>query len=379
MTKKVLVFSDWFIPGFKAGGPIRSLANLIQALPDISFTVITRITDYHSIEAYSEVPEGEFKEVFPNCRVCYLREESLNRLFIRELVIADEYDFIYLNSLFSLKFTIQPLMTLKGIKNLTAKVIVAPRGMLKSGALSVKPWKKKIFITVARISNLFENVRWHATSWTEEQEIRKVFGSKVEVKTAEVLPTSLKPKGLKIEKNKNSLKLVCFSRVSPEKGILEAIQYVNRVPNDYSVFLDIYGSIPEGEYVEKCKKEISVIQPSRVTLKGEVNPVLLEEIYQNYHVFILPTWGENFGHAIAESLMTGTPVIISDKTPWRNLAEAKCGLDLPLDAYSFVEAIMKFSRMDQTEFVEWSRNAASYGELKALDRDVIQQHRNLFE
>ena len=36
-------------------------------------------------------------------------------------------------------------------------------------------------------------------------------------------------------------------------------------------------------------------------------------------VFLLPTGGENFGHAIFEALSCGVPVLISDQTPWRGL------------------------------------------------------------
>ena len=35
--------------------------------------------------------------------------------------------------------------------------------------------------------------------------------------------------------------------------------------------------------------------------------------------FLLPTGGENFGHAIFEALSCGVPALISDRTPWRDL------------------------------------------------------------
>ena len=47
-------------------------------------------------------------------------------------------------------------------------------------------------------------------------------------------------------------------------------------------------------------------------------------------LFFLPTRGENFGHVIAEALSVGTPVLISDQTPWRKLAAVGLGHDLPL-------------------------------------------------
>lgn len=379
MTKKVLVFSDWFIPGFKAGGPIRSLVNMIKALPEISFEVVTRVTDYHSNDPYPSIEEGKKYKVLENCTVVYVSDEKMNRMFIRECVLSQTWDFIYLNSLFSPLFTIKVLWVLRSVEDFKGKVIVAPRGMLKTGALSVKAPKKKLFLWVAKRLDLFNKVRWHATSETEQAEIKSVFGIDVDSHIAEVLPTLMESKEKIFEKRPKTLRLVCFSRISSEKGILEAIRIINNVPNEYSVIYDVYGSIPKSDYAEQCLNEIRKFDTARCTLKGEVNPSEIEELYARYDVFLLPTWGENFGHAIAESLMTGTPVIISNKTPWTGLEQKRCGFDLPLDTEDFVAAIKKFADMDSSEFFNWRRSAAIYGKGRAMDPQIILEHQVLFE
>ncbi len=59
-----------------------------------------------------------------------------------------------------------------------------------------------------------------------------------------------------------------------------------------------------------------------------------------YDRFFLAPFSENFGHAINEALSAGVPVVISDKTPWRNLQEKGMGWDLPLDnRRAFIEVI----------------------------------------
>ncbi|MFZ9090683.1 MAG: glycosyltransferase, partial [Planctomycetaceae bacterium] len=71
-----------------------------------------------------------------------------------------------------------------------------------------------------------------------------------------------------------------------------------------------------------------------------------------------PTQGENFGHAIFESLAVGTPVLISDQTMWRELAAQSAGWDLSLDDLSsFSEALQEFARMDPATRHTWRRNA----------------------
>ena len=50
---------------------------------------------------------------------------------------------------------------------------------------------------------------------------------------------------------------------------------------------------------------------------GELNHEQLLEKYKEYHAFIFPTLGENFGHVIDESIKNGCPVILSRSvTPW---------------------------------------------------------------
>ena len=64
---------------------------------------------------------------------------------------------------------------------------------------------------------------------------------------------------------------------------------------------------------------------------GEVKHEKLHALLHEYDVMLLPTLGENFGHAIIEALDAGLPVVISDRTPWRNLEQAGVGADLPLE------------------------------------------------
>jgi len=64
----------------------------------------------------------------------------------------------------------------------------------------------------------------------------------------------------------------------------------------------------------------------------------------------MPTFAENYGHAIAESLSMGTPVLISDNTPWRKLGEKGLGWDINLSAVGeFVSAIEAVAATPRSE------------------------------
>jgi glycosyltransferase involved in cell wall biosynthesis len=84
------------------------------------------------------------------------------------------------------------------------------------------------------------------------------------------------------------------------------------------------------------------------------------QVLQEHHLFVLPTFGENFGHAIFEALLAGKPVLISDKTPWLGLEKKKLGHDLPLESAGFDRALRFYASMDQAAYDEWSKAAWSY-------------------
>lgn len=374
--KKILVFSDWFLPGFKAGGPIRSLYHITQNV-DHEFFVVTRNTDYHSTTIYSEVESNGWNELSKNCKVYYLSEANFTNNQIERFLDEIKPDWIYLNSLFSPVFTIKPLFIAKKRK-LLSKVIVAPRGMLKSGALSIKSKKKRIFISVANFLGWYKNVRWHATNSQEEDEIKSKFGRNAIVFQAPVLSSIGPHEIVRKQKRIGEVNLISLSRISPEKGIKEAIEFVSELPNEYSVLLDVYGAIPNSEYAQECI-ELARKSKHKISLKGEVNPNQISDILQNYHFFMLPTWGENFGHAIAEALVNGVPVIISDRTPWKDLEAEKAGWAVTLTKESFIHALTLAISMEESVYNDWVDGAKAYGSERTNSPEARRLNEILFE
>ena len=53
---KVLVFVDWYSPGYKAGGPVRSMVNLVAHMNDsIDFHIVTSDTEYTESTPYEGI------------------------------------------------------------------------------------------------------------------------------------------------------------------------------------------------------------------------------------------------------------------------------------------------------------------------------------
>lgn len=98
---------------------------------------------------------------------------------------------------------------------------------------------------------------------------------------------------------------------------------------------------------------------------------------------LLPTLGENFGHSIIEALSAGLPVIISNRTPWKNLIAEGVGADLPLeDEFEFVHQLKHFQSMGERDMenvrsacqryaAAWQVKHADPGEYRKMFDTVI--------
>ena len=125
---------DWFLPGYKAGGPIRSVANMIRALSeDFDFFIVTRNTDLSDDEPYKNIEPNKWLTKY-SAHVYYLSADNYSKDKIKTLIGERNYDAMYLNSLYSSQYALTPLrIRNKDFPDL--KTVLAPRGMLGAGAL----------------------------------------------------------------------------------------------------------------------------------------------------------------------------------------------------------------------------------------------------
>ena len=56
----ILVFCDYYLPGYKAGGPVRSISQLVGALgKEFSFKVVTRDRDLGDDDSYPGIETAD--------------------------------------------------------------------------------------------------------------------------------------------------------------------------------------------------------------------------------------------------------------------------------------------------------------------------------
>lgn len=178
----------------------------------------------------------------------------------------------------------------------------------------------------------------------------------------------------KINKTSGELKLVYISRIHPMKNLLQVLNILRKF--DAKIEFNIYGPIEDQEYWRKCKELIDLMSSEvRVNYNGLIAHDKVNEIYHENHISILLTFGENFGHAISEALIGGCPIIISDKTPWRNVQSFNSGWDLPLDNSDLIEEKIKyFVELDDSKYKEMSKSAFEYGKNKSNQMEDIDAY-----
>ena len=253
-------------------------------------------------------------------------------------------------------------------------VLLAPRGELCNGALRKKFYKKIPYIFLLRRAGLFKNIIGHSTSKEETEAMTKWLGV-VESNISNIRNIPYIPTKEYSQPNKYTGcgRIVFLSRIHPKKNLVTAIKSFANVKGD--VIFDIYGPIEDKKYWETCEYEIQKLpQNIRVNYKGIVDHEIVHEIMSKYDAMILPTHSENYGHSIVESLMVGTPVIISDQTPWNGLEKDGVGWNIPYkDVDGYGNAVQQIIDMNSKEINQMRINASEYVK-KRVDLEDLRKN-----
>jgi glycosyltransferase involved in cell wall biosynthesis len=373
--KKVLAFIDWYKPGYKAGGTITAFSNFVDYLEDdFEFNIITRDTDYCDIESYSTIVSDQWNSI-SKTNVHYISKLKLNYKRIKKIASNKSYDYVYVNGIFSFYFSVLPLLLLRNTSH-----IVNPHGMLSKQAFSIKSNKKIIFLKIINFLKLYNKTTFHVANEEEAQAVKERIKAFKEIKIANQLPRKIKSENVKKNiKNKEILRLISIARISPEKGTKYIFEFLSTIQNKEIIF-DLYGPLYDKEYWKECEQLITNL-PKNITVnyKGSVDGSTINNVLKNYHFFIMPSEGENFGHAILEALSSGCPVIISNMTPWKFLESKKIGWDLPLNnPEKFIDAIETAAAMNEETYNEWSINAINFARSFCNNPTILEANRKLF-
>jgi glycosyltransferase involved in cell wall biosynthesis len=371
IQKKIFITIPWFVPAFRAGGPVQSVANLVSQLHEnVQFYIICQDVDLNGA-VLDGIKVNEWVEFNDHTKVLYSTPGKISDTIVKQAEKLKP-DILFIVGLFSWHFNIVPVLYCKGPKK-----ILSVRGMLHPGALSQKRRKKKTFLTLFKLFEYHYSVHFHATDADERNFIINKFGEVAKVSVAGNFPNKIGRLPMP-EKEDGGLRLITIALVSPMKNILRVIQALMKCSG--RIQYSIYGPVKDEEYWDECKEAIKLLPANvTVTYHKEIAPFQVKDALREGHVFILPSKSENFGHAIFEALSAGRPVITSFNTPWKGLKEAEAGINVDVtDEEALVKAIGLFVNMDAEELKKWSEAAYLYSEKMVDVGKVRREYEEMF-
>lgn len=346
--KRILCFIEYYLPGCKSGGPVKTISNFVEYFgQEYEIFIICSDRDYLDTKPYVNKKIKKWYKI-GKAKVLYISKKDLNIYSLTKLLSESSYDLLYINGLFSLKFNILPLLIrrFKPIKK-NIPCILATRGMLSPNAIKLKSIKKKIYLKIANFFQLYENLFFQASNFIEKKEIHenlKVTNKKIFIAPNLVKLNPISPKKIKVKKNR-TLNLIFLSRISPMKNLDFLLRSLFNVDNPIN--LTIHGSKEDHSYYNECLELIRRLPKKiKINVKNHIKNESVQNTLINYDLFVLPSRGENFGHIIIEALSAGLPVLISDKVFWKS--DKKGGIiKLPLKEEVWAKEILKWSNLSK--------------------------------
>lgn len=187
-------------------------------------------------------------------KVMYADAAHLKWAAMKAIINELQPDLIYMNSMFSFPFAIQPLL-MHRMGSIKCKAVLAPRGMLKASAVQFKSTKKKIFLTLFKLLGIHKRIRFQATDETETKDIQTYFPGAVSF-YAPNYPGSPALENEVLPKESGKLDILFIGRIHPVKNLhflLECLKEVNG-----EVKLTIAGVLEDEEYWGKCKGIVEI-------------------------------------------------------------------------------------------------------------------------
>jgi glycosyltransferase involved in cell wall biosynthesis len=382
MAPQILIIADWYLPGYKAGGQVTAVSNLVELIGDsFEIFVFTRDRDLTDRRPYPGVRPDEWTSV-GKARVLYSQNLSFRN--VRRLIYATRPEIIYLNSAFS-TLGIKILFLQKLGLLPACAIVLAPRGEFSPGALSIKKWRKSAFVNCASRAGLYRDVVWQASSELDRSQIA------TRLRTASVVHPSIHvasdppsqdwlraTKALPKRAKGSGTRFLFIARIARMKNLLFALDLLGGLTGH--VEFDIFGPIDDRDYWQQCQKRIECL-PANVIVRyqGTLPHELVVKVAAEYDFFLLPTHGENFGYAILEAMAAGCPIILSDRTSWQKVPEQGAGWILPLkDREGWRRVLQQCVDMEPKVYAQFSSRARRFVEAWATSSNHRDETIDLF-
>lgn len=206
-------------------------------------------------------------------------------------------------------------------RKLRMPLIVSTHGMLSQDAVKHQRLKKVLAWHAYQRRDLDSAVAICVTSMQEAEDVR----SKGCSQPIAVIPHGVNVQAPRADTASAGTKTALFlGRIHPIKGLLSLVEAWAAVrPVGWQVI--VAGPDEDGYRSVVAAAVQQAGLGDTFKFAGAAYGQARDELYAGANLFVLPSFSENFGMAIAEALASGLPVITTKGTPWEVIARQGCG------------------------------------------------------
>ncbi len=257
------------------------------------------------------------------------------------------------------------------------KVILTPHGMLEPWIIKRNYWIKKLPALMLYQKKAIRKVDYiHATAESEKENLIQLgYNDKIKV-----IPNAVNVDSIIMKNSWQRTKTILFlSRIHEKKGLnflIEATAILKKKLSGYKIVIAGEG---DSSYIEKLKQMVSQTDVQEIiSFAGGVYGEEKWNLFREADVFVLPTFSENFGIAVAEALASGTPVITTVGSPWTDLVESDCGWYTEIGTLHTVNALKEFLRLDEKALERMGHNGRRLIEGKYSTQSMADEMMELY-
>lgn len=342
---KILHVVPSFFPAMRFGGPIVSvyeLCNHLARSPGVELRVLTTDTaGYRTAErlSISERNTAKYEGYAVHFSAKLLGTAIAPGMWARIWPAVSWADVVHLTAVYSFP----TLPTLVATRTLDKPLVWSPRGALKEWERTRNKQPKALWRKACR-TLLPGQAVLHVTSSEEELESKlRMPGVRCVVipNGVELPPVT----GTRDWIPDGELRLLYMGRLDPIKGIenlIEALRWMS-TPR---FSLKIFGS-GDSRYKTSLQSLATTCGVAdKIAFLGPASGDARRNAFLRSDICVVPSFSENFGMVVAESLAHGTPVVAGTGTPWQVLRTASIGRWVPNDPPALANAIDSLGRAD---------------------------------
>ncbi|MGK7889933.1 MAG: hormogonium polysaccharide biosynthesis glycosyltransferase HpsP, partial [Leptolyngbyaceae cyanobacterium] len=302
------------------GGPSQMVRGFSQALAkqEANVTILTTDSNGDNGQAPLDVPlnqpvaQDDYHVRYFHCSPFRRYKFSLG--LMRWLYQhAHEFDIAHIHALFSPVSSCAAAIA----RYRRLPYILRPLGTLDPADLHKKRQLKQIYAALLEKPNIAGAAGLHFTS-PQENQVSERFGTQT---PGFVIPLGVNPPPPARPKTEGrgpkSIPTILFmSRIDPKKGLdllIPALE--NLLANGQDFHFVLAGSNPQDPVYEMEVRDRIQASPlaACTTIPGFVQGEAKQALLQQADIFVLPSYYENFGIAVAEAMAANLPVVISDQ------------------------------------------------------------------